>query len=157
MNVESIDLGKMHEIIASYNERISESDLIPILQQTQDVYGYLPRAALEEISNATGIPRSKIFGVVTFYAQFSMIPRGRHTVKICSGTACHIKGSTEIMEKVKQALDIEEGQTTPDFKYSLEASHCFGTCFLAPVMMIDERYHGKLTPEKAEEIIQNND
>lgn len=157
MSVESTDLGKMNVIIASYNGRIGESDLIPILQETQDAYGYLPRAALEEISNVTSIPSSKVFGVVTFYAQFSMIPRGRHTIKICNGTACHVKGSMDIREKVKQVLCVEEGQTTADFKFTVESVACLGTCFLAPVIMIDERYYGKLTPEKAEEIIQNND
>ena len=155
MSVESIDLGKMREIIASYNESISESDLIPILQQTQAAYGYLPRAALEEIANVTSIPRSKIFGVVTFYAQCSMIPRGRHTIKICNGTACHVKGSMGIRAKVKQVLCVEEGHTTADFKFTLESVACLGTCFLAPVIMIGERYYGKLTPEKAEEIIKN--
>ncbi len=155
MSAESIDLGKLQEIIASYNESISESDLIPMLQQTQDAYGYLPRTALEEISDAASIPRSKIFGVVTFYAQFSTIPRGRHIIKICNGTACHVKGSMGLREKVKQVLGVEEGQTTHDFKFSLESVACLGTCFLAPVIMIGEQYYGKLTPEKAEEIIQN--
>ncbi|MBI4006883.1 MAG: NAD(P)H-dependent oxidoreductase subunit E, partial [Planctomycetes bacterium] len=116
--------------------------------------GYLPRAALEEISNVTSIPRNKVFGVVTFYAQFSMIPRGKHTIKICNGTACHVKGSIEIREKVKQVLGVEEGQMTPDFKFTLETVACLGTCFLAPVIMIGERYYGKLTPEKTEEIIR---
>jgi NADH-quinone oxidoreductase subunit E len=154
MSAESLDLEKLHEIIATYNEGISESDLIPILQKTQDAYGYLPRTTLEEISNTTSIPRSKIFGVVTFYAQFSMIPRGRHTIRICSGTACHVKGAMGLREKVQQILGIEEGQTTQDYKFSLESVPCFGTCSLAPVIKIDERYYGKLSPEKTEEIIK---
>lgn len=155
MSVESVDLGKLHDILAAYNGGVREADLIPLLQETQDAYGYLPRVALEEISNTTSIPSSKIFGVVTFYAQFSMIPRGRHTIKVCNGTACHVKGAMGLREKVKRVLGIEVGQTTPDYKFSLESVACLGTCFLAPVIMIGERYYGKLTPEKVEEIVKS--
>lgn len=150
----SVDLTKCHAVLSKFN-RATPSDLIPILQQIQDAYGYLPMNALEEITDRTRIPLSKIYGVITFYAQFSLEPRGKHTIKVCTGTACHIKGAPDIKKKITEVLQISEGETTQDFKFTYEPVACLGTCFLAPVMMIDDRYYGKLTVEKTETVLKS--
>jgi len=150
----AVDLTKCHAVLSKFNQA-TPSDLIPILQQIQDAYGYLPRNALEEITARTRIPLSKIYGVITFYAQFSLEPRGKHTIKVCTGTACHIKGAPDIKKKITAVLQISEGETTQDFKFTYEPVACLGTCFLAPVMMIDNRYYGKLTVEKTETVLKS--
>lgn len=129
------------------------SNLIAVLQDVQERFGFLPRSALEEISARTGIPLSRVYGVVTFYAQFYTEPRGRHTVRCCRGTACHVKGATRILDVVERVLDITEGRTTPDMMFYLETVACLGTCFLAPAMMIDDQYFGNLTPQRVERIL----
>lgn len=149
----SIDLTECNSILSKYN-KATQSDLIPILQLMQDAYGYLPHDALITISARTRIPLSKIYGVVTFYSQFYLEPRGKHTIKICTGTACHIKGAPDIKKKISDVLHIREGETTPDYKFTYKPVACLGTCFLAPVMMIDDRYYGKLTVEKTETILK---
>ncbi|MFN3532354.1 MAG: NADH-quinone oxidoreductase subunit NuoE [Candidatus Brocadia sp.] len=150
----AVDLTKCRDILSKYNSAIP-ADLIPILQQVQDAYGYLPRNAIEEITARTRIPLSKIYGVITFYSQFSLEPRGKHTIKVCTGTACHIKGAPDIKKKITEVLQINEGETTQDYKFTYEPVACLGTCFLAPVMMIDDRYYGKLTIEKTEAILKS--
>jgi len=131
------------------------SNLIGLLQDVQERFGYLPPSALREINRRTKIPLSRIYGVVTFYAQFYTEPRGRHTIVCCRGTACHVKGAARVLDAVKKVLGIEEGESTPDLKFYLETVACLGTCFLAPVMMIDDQYYGKLTPQRAETILKN--
>lgn len=131
------------------------SNLINLLQRVQEHFGYLPPAALREISRRTKIPISRIYGVVTFYAQFYTEPRGRHTIRCCRGTACHVKGARRVLEAVKQELGIEEGETTPDLMFYLETVACLGTCFLAPAMMIDNQYFGKLTPQRVRSILRS--
>lgn len=150
----AVDLDKCRDILSKYNSATA-GDLIPLLQQMQDAYGYLPQNALEEITARTRIPLSKIYGVITFYSQFSLEPRGKHTIKICTGTACHIKGAPDIKKKISEALQVEEGETTQDYKFTYEPVACLGTCFLAPVMMINDRYYGKLTVEKTETVLKD--
>lgn len=150
----AVDLAKCRTILSKYNSTTS-ADLIPILQQVQDAYGYLPQNVLEEITVRARIPLSKIYGVITFYSQFSLEPRGKHTIKLCTGTACHIKGAPDIKKKITEVLQINEGETTQDYKFTYEPVACLGTCFLAPVMMIDDRYYGKLTVEKTETILKS--
>ena len=128
--------------------------LIPALQLTQEKVGYLPRQALIDVADVLGVPEANIFGVATFYAQFSLEPRGRHTVRVCRGTACHVRGSDKILDAVKDSLDVEEGGTTADLKLTLEVVACLGTCFLAPVMMVDNDYYGTITPDQARDIIE---
>jgi NADH-quinone oxidoreductase subunit E len=152
-NTSMVDLAKCRNILSKYNQT-THSDLIPILQQVQDAYGYLPQNALEEITARTRIPLSKIYGVVTFYSQFSLEPRGKHTIKVCTGTACHIKGAPDIKKKITEVLHVHEGETTSDYKFTYEPVACLGTCFLAPVMMIDDKYYGKLTVEKTETVLK---
>ena len=99
------------------------------------------------------VPLTRIFGIVTFYSQFTLIPRGRHAIKICTGTACHVKGVNEVKQKVKDQLNVVEGETTADYQFTLETVACIGTCFLAPVMMVDDRYFGKLTTDTVTDIV----
>ncbi len=130
-------------------EPVRADDLIPLLQLIQDEFGYLPADLLADVSRRTGIPTSRMYGVITFYAQFSLTPKGRHTVRCCRGTACHVRGSKAVREAVAGELGVGEGETREDRRFSLEAVACLGTCFLAPVMMVDDQYYGLLTPEKA--------
>jgi len=129
-------------------------NLIGALQEMQETFGYLPRAALEGMGRRARIPLSRIYGVVTFYAQFYTEPHGRHTILCCRGTACHVRGAARVLDTVKQELGIDEGESTPDFMFYLETVACLGTCFLAPVMMIDSEYFGNLTPQKVETILR---
>ena len=132
-----------------------ESNLIGVLQDVQDQFGYLPPAALGELSRRLRIPLSRIWGVVSFYAQFYTEPRGRHTIRCCRGTACHVKGAGRVIDAVQRELGIEEGEMTPDLMFQLETVACVGTCFLAPVMMIDSQYFGNLTPQRVQSILQD--
>jgi NADH:ubiquinone oxidoreductase subunit E len=147
------DLEPARKILAG-RQRITADDLIPILQEIQEAYGYLPSAVLRWVSERTGIPSSRIYGVVTFYAQFFLQPHGKHTVTCCRGTACHVRGSKKIINAVKGQLGIEEGETTEDMLFSLETVACMGACALSPVMVVDKVYHGKMTPRRAEQILQ---
>jgi len=133
----------------------SDSNLIAVLQGVQERFGYLPRMALEEITRRTGIPLSRVYGVVSFYAQFYTEPRGRHTIRCCRGTACHVKGAVRVLTAVEKALGVSEGETTPDMMFYLETVACLGTCFLAPAMMIDDQYFGKLTAQRIERILRS--
>ncbi len=147
-----------HEKIHNLLDRLNvcgDCNLIGLLQQVQDHFGYLPGPALEQVSRRTRIPLSRIYGVVSFYAQFYTSPRGRHTIRCCRGTACHVKGAGRILEAITRTLDIDDAQSTTDLKFYLETVACLGTCFLAPVIMIDQEYFGKLTPGSVQTILQN--
>jgi NADH-quinone oxidoreductase subunit E len=150
---KTIDLKPVAKIVSEYG-RDYESNLIAILQEMQDVYGYLPKTVMKEISKLTDVPLTRIFGVVTFYSQFTLTPRGKHAIRICNGTACHVRGVDEVKEKVKEHLNVVEGETTADYKFTLETVACIGTCFLAPVMMVDDRYFGKLTTDTVTDIVK---
>lgn len=144
---ESLDLSKMDEVLNHY--RGERGALIPVLQEAQSIYGYLPEEVLRRISGKLNVPLSKIYGVITFYAQFYLTPRGKHVIKSCQGTACHVRGAKGVLESLTRELKVEPGGTTADLRFSLETVACVGTCFLAPVIMIDEDYYGKLTPKRA--------
>ena len=145
------------EIEAFFNElgALDHGNLIGILQEVQERFGYLPAPALEEISRRMKIPLSRVYGVVSFYAQFYTEPRGRHTIRACRGTACHVRGARRVLAAIQRSLGIEEGQTTPDMMFYLETVACLGTCFLAPAMMIDNQYYGKLTPQRVQTILKS--
>jgi NADH-quinone oxidoreductase subunit E len=130
------------------------NDLIPILQQIQAEYGYLPKPVLMEMSKRTGIAASQIYGVATFYEQFCFEPRGRHTVRCCRGTACHVKGGPGISEEIERSIGVEAGGTTEDMRFTFETVACLGTCFLAPVIMVNNDYYGHLTASRIEEILE---
>ena len=143
-----LDKTKAVEICESIGHITSDS-LIPILQQIQDTYGYLPAEILLEVSKRTGLAASQMYGVATFYEQFHLEPRGRHTIKCCRGTACHVKGGRAIINAIKRELKVEEGQTTEDFRFTFETVACLGACALAPVMVVDGVYYGKMTHRRA--------
>lgn len=128
--------------------------LIPVLQKAQDIYGYLPAEVLKEISRNLQIPLSKIYGVVTFYAQFHLKPRGRNIIRVCLGTACHVRGGAKIVEAVTKAIGIKDGETTEDLRYTFESVACLGACGLAPVMMVNDDTHGRLTPDMVKALLE---
>lgn len=144
--------AKIDKILEKYEREAG--GLIPILQEVQETCGYLPEGILTYVSERSKVPLSKIYGIVTFYAQFSLVPRGRNTIKICLGTACHVKGAKRVLAKLEEALGIKVGGTSSDSKFTLEIVRCLGTCFLAPVMMINRDYFGKLTPDKVGKILE---
>ncbi len=141
----------MDEIFQEHSAE--SSSLIPILQAAQKKFGYLPRDVIEKIAEYLEFPVSKVYGVATFYAQFRFEPLGEHMIRICHGTACHVKGAEKIAEAVENKLGIQTGETTEDGQFTLERVACLGCCSLAPVMMVDDTAHGNLTREKTKEII----
>jgi len=145
--------AQVREILSRYEGHRSE--LIPVLQDIQDAVGYLPREAMMETASFLNVPESAVYGVVTFYAQFYLTPQGEHKVKVCQGTACHVRGSGEILAALEEKLGIQTGQTTPDRKFSLERVACFGSCALAPVLVVDDKVYGNLTPEQALQIVED--
>lgn len=132
----------------------AESNLITVLQDMQERFGYLPPAALREISGRIHIPLARIYGVVTFYAQFHTEPRGRHTVRCCRGTACHVRGAKSVLNAVRRTLGIEDGETTDDMMFTFETVACLGACALAPVVVVNNTYYGKATPRRVQDILQ---
>ena len=136
--------AKLDEIIAAHKGEAGA--LMPVLQKAQDVYGYLPQEVLEAIASELNIPVAEVFGVVTFYAQFHLTPRGKNIIRICQGTACHVRGAKTILEAVSKHLGVKAGETTPDLNFTIETVACLGACGLAPVMMINDNTHGRLTP-----------
>jgi NADH-quinone oxidoreductase subunit E len=148
------ELTPLEEILTQF-PRPGSSDVIPLLQAVQARYGYLPAEVLVVIAARTRISLTQMYGVATFYAQFSFTPRGRHVVRPCRGTACHVRGAKRIVNGLQQHLGVADGETTPDLKYSFETVACLGTCFLSPVMMVDDRFYGRLTPEKAVQILDD--
>lgn len=127
--------------------------LIPILQKVQNLYNFLPREALEYIAKKSGTPIAEIYGVATFYSLFHLSPRGRHIIRCCQGTACHVRGGANILQALEKQLGIKAGETTPDEKFTLETVACLGACGLAPVMQVDDDTHGRMTPEKVADIL----
>ena len=156
-----LDLGLMEPILARHAGKAQsmgrgggQSALLPLLQQTQAIYGYLPRPAMELISKALRVPLARVYGVVTFYAQFYLTPRPRHLIRCCQGTACHVKGSKQVLRALQDELGVAEGGATQDMRFALETVNCLGTCFLAPVMMVDDRYFGDLAPSRVGRILR---
>ena len=154
------DLGPAQEVLDGLGllgradrRKYDEELLIPLLQDLQHRYGYLPRQVLEWVSGKTGIPVSRMFGVITFYAQFYLGKRGKHILRCCEGTACHVKGAPAIVDAVKRELGIGAGETTADGLFTFETVNCLGACALAPLVVIDDEYHGKMDQSKVGRII----
>ncbi|MCX7883861.1 MAG: NADH-quinone oxidoreductase subunit NuoE [Caloramator sp.] len=145
-------LEKALEIINSYKD--VKGGLMPVLQQIQNVYGYLPEDVLKKVSVELNIPISEIYGVATFYSFFSLKPKGEHIIRVCLGTACYVKGAQQIIDKISEELNVEVNDTTKDGKFTLEATRCLGACGLAPVMMIDNKVYGRLTPDDVPGILK---
>ncbi|MCR5323910.1 MAG: NADH-quinone oxidoreductase subunit NuoE [Lachnospiraceae bacterium] len=143
--------AKLMDVIARLKDQ--RGALMPILQQAQEIYGYLPYEVQKTISEELNIPIEEVYGVVTFYSQFSLYPKGKYKISVCLGTACYVKGSGDVYQKLKDILGIDGGQCTPDMKFSLDACRCVGACGLAPVMMINDDVYGRLTPDKVQEIL----
>jgi len=141
------------DIIKEYPSK--PSSLIPVLQESQEKFGYLPRDVMEMIGEYLGLPLSKVYGVATFYAQFRFEPLGDHVIKACHGTACHVKGAEKITETIENELDIKTGETTEDGAFTLERVACLGCCSLAPVIMVDDTAHGNLTRDKVKDVLKH--
>jgi len=147
------EVKKVLEIIE--NHKGKKGALMPILNEIQDALGYLPRFAMEETSKKLDIPLAEIYGVATFYSRFTLKPRGEHTINVCLGTACYVKGAQKIFNRLMEELKVNgSGDTTDDGKFTLEGTRCLGCCGLAPVMMIDNDVYGKLVPEDIPEILK---
>jgi NADH-quinone oxidoreductase subunit E len=129
--------------------------LIPMLQEVQAEIGYLPMAVMERISERSGVPPARVFGVASFYSQFRLEPVGLYIIRVCQGTACHVQGAVAVAEAIYDELGVAEGGTTEDGKFTVESVACLGCCSLAPVMMVDEDTYGRLTPEQARDIVKN--
>lgn len=152
MDNRTVDLSLLDGVLKEYAQ--VKGSLITILQNTQDIYGYLPREAIELISEKTGIATSEIMGVGTFYTQFRFEPVGKYLIMLCQGTACHVNSSELILQTIKDELGIDDGQTTEDGLFSLKCVACLGCCSLSPVMMINEDTYGSLTPDKTKRILK---
>ena len=145
-------MAQVDNIIDQYKEK--PGCLIPVLEECQDIVGYLPVVLQQHISSRLNIPGSVVFGVVTFYSFFTMIPRGRHTIKACMGTACYVRGIADVLNRIRAAYKLEVGSTTEDRRFSLESVRCLGACGLAPVVVVDDTTHGGVTPERAVDILK---
>lgn len=143
---------KLQEIIEKYKD--TKGALIQVLHEAQEVYGYLPIEVQKKISEGLNVPLSEIYGVVTFYTQFSLNPKGKYKISVCMGTACYVKGAGQILEKFKERLGIEVGECTEDGLFSLEPCRCIGACGLAPVITINDDVYGKLVPDDVEGILK---
>lgn len=142
---------ELGEFIAK--QKKGRDSLIPVLHKAQELFGFLPVEVQEFVAKALGIPSGEVMGVVTFYHYFTMQPRGRHTINVCLGTACYVRGAKKAMEALTKELGIKIGETTEDKRFSLTTQRCFGACGLAPVIMINEDVHGRVTPKKIQGIL----
>ncbi|MCI8589479.1 MAG: NAD(P)H-dependent oxidoreductase subunit E [Clostridiales bacterium] len=142
---------KLHAIIEQY--RGLEGAMMPVLQQAQEVYGYLPMEVLKMISEGMDKPLAEVYGVASFYSQFSLNPKGEISIAVCLGTACYVKGSGDILNRITEKLGVASGATSPDGKYSIEATRCIGACGLAPVLTINETVYGRLSVDDVDDIL----
>jgi NADH-quinone oxidoreductase subunit E len=148
---EGPDIAKIEGMLAEGDAR---ANLIALLRRAQDEFGYLPETVIDEICRLTGIPASRIYGVSTFYAQFSTVPSGRHKIYVCRGTACHVAGGSRVTEAFEQELGVRDGGTTDDMQFTLDSVACMGACSQAPVMRIDDETYGNLSSDEARRIIR---
>ncbi|MBN1369996.1 MAG: NADH-quinone oxidoreductase subunit NuoE [Dehalococcoidaceae bacterium] len=149
--MEEVNLADISPVVEKYRGR--HDGLISALQETQDIYGYLPETALCHLSRELNIAMSKVYSVATFYAQFYLERRGRNIVRVCRGTACHVRGGKAVLNSIENRLGIKDGQTTGDYKFTLETVACLGACAMGPVIMVGEKYYGKMTPAKIEALL----
>jgi NADH-quinone oxidoreductase subunit E len=150
---ERPSLAVIDAIVLKHN--VHPGAVIAILQEIQDTYGYVPRAAILRVSEDTGIPASDIYGIVTFYAQFRLQPQGKHLVKVCHGTACHLNGAEKVAHSLCQCVGAKEGETSADGRYTVEKVACLGCCSLSPTIMIDNDTYGRLAPDNVRKVIED--
>jgi len=143
----------LEELFSVYKPE--KDNLIQMLNEIQEHYGYIPMDVQKELSEFLSIPLAEVYGVVTFYSRFSLEPQGKYKISVCLGTACYVKGSQKILDRLKDRLKIEEGETTPDGRFSIEATRCVGACGLAPVFTINNEVHGKATVKMLDEVLDN--
>ena len=146
------DCSKVDKIVQSYS--CEKSALIAILQEIENLYGYLPAWALRHVSEKLEVPMIQVYGVASFYDAFHLTPRGKHLIRVCLGTACYLRGSARILEALENELDIKDGETTHDLKFSLQSVRCLGACALAPVMVVGEHHFDKMTPTKVRSVLK---
>ncbi len=144
---------KANKIISKY--RGIKNALIPVLQEMQDAAGFLPLDVQRKVAEGLGVPEKDVYGVVTFYSFFTMIPRGKYNIRVCMGTACFVKGGKQIAENISKGLQIEPGQTTPDRNFSLEVNRCVGACGIAPVIIINDKVYKKVDPDTVMDIVNS--
>ncbi len=149
---DELDLSRVETLV---DEGDAQGNLIALLQRTQKEYGYLPEAVVEALAAKSGVPASRIYGIITFYAQFSTEPSGRHKICVCHGTACHVAGAARITEALERELRVGDGETTPDMEFTLDSVACMGACSQAPVMRIDEDTYGNLGADQTRKIIRD--
>jgi len=143
--------SKVAAIIQKYDG--DKGQLVSMLQDIQTEYHYLPKDALDEVVTLLGVPASQVYSVATFFKAFSLTPRGRHLIKVCLGTACHVRGAAKVVEKMELDLGVKRTETTPDQRYTLETVNCVGCCALGPMVMIDEKYHGQISSDKVSPLL----
>ena len=143
--------AKLNEVMKAYADQ--PGALMPVMQKAQEIYGYLPIEVQQMIAKGMGVSTEEVYGISTFYAQFALSPKGKYTISVCLGTACYVKGAQGLVDRLKTLIGIEEGQCSPDGKFSLEACRCVGACGLAPVMTINEDVYGRLKPEEVDAIL----
>jgi len=144
---------KVQSIFDNYDN--DKSMLVSILQDIQAEYNYLPREVIEQVSKSLDVPLSQVYSVATFFKALSLIPRGRHLINVCLGTACHVRGAVRVLEAIERDLDIKPGETTPDLKFTLETVNCVGACALGPVVIVDGEYYGQMKTGKIKDVLRN--
>ena len=150
-----VDLARIDALVSEYGQQ--KWALIPLLQRIQGEFGYIPPQSIPRIAGSLGLFPSQVQGVISFYTQLYTQPRGRRVVRVCRGTACHVRGGKTILKLVKQRLGIEEGETSPDFEYTLETVACIGVCALAPNIVVSDHVHGHMNPKKVEQLFRNRE
>lgn len=149
-----VDLSLLPPLLAQYSRRADE--LIPLLRSVQDCYGYVPQATIEPVAKHLQVSRAKVLGVASFYGNFSLVPRGKHKVCLCRGTACHVRGGQQVLDAVSEELGIADGETTADMQFTLQTVACLGACALAPLMKVDDTYYGKTSARKAVSVLRTH-
>lgn len=152
---QKLDLAKLDKIVSKYKGQ--DDTLISLLQEVQAEFGWVPREAIERIAATLNVSPGEVFGILTFYEQFYLTPRGRNTIRACRGTACYVRGAKSVLRAIEQTLGVEEGGTTSDFKFSLETVACLGACAMGPVMVVNRTYYGKMAPSKVQTILKQYD
>jgi NADH-quinone oxidoreductase subunit E len=149
---EPVDLAPAMHIVEEMSP-VTTGDIIPLLQRLQETYGYLPKEMVLSVCEETGLAASRVYGVATFYSQFSLKPQGKNLVRCCKGTACHVRGGQRVMDTIERTLGVQDGETTGDMSFTLETVACLGTCFLAPVMTVNDTYYGQVTPDRLRKVL----